>query len=103
MISDGVLQPERAQALDREQPVTCSFLFGSPELYEWANANPRLLMRRPDVVNDPARIEARGAMTAINAAIQIDLYAQANATYVNGRIYSGFGGQPDFVAGALHS
>ncbi len=36
-------------------------------------------------------------------AMQLDLFAQANATFVNGRVHSGFGGQPDFVSGALHS
>ena len=42
-------------------------------------------------------------MLSINAAMQVDLLAQANASFVDGRIYSGFGGQPDFVTGALHS
>jgi len=42
-------------------------------------------------------------MISINAAVQIDLFAQANASYVGGRIFSGFGGQTDFIVGALHS
>jgi acyl-CoA hydrolase len=42
-------------------------------------------------------------MTSVNTALQVDLYAQANASRVGGRIYSGFGGQTDFVVGALHS
>ena len=42
-------------------------------------------------------------MTSINAALEVDLYGQANASYVRGRIYSGFGGQSDFVVGALHA
>ncbi len=42
-------------------------------------------------------------MLSINTALQVDLFDQANASYVRSRIYSGFGGQPDFVAGALHS
>ncbi|MGH9020713.1 MAG: acetyl-CoA hydrolase/transferase family protein [Acidimicrobiales bacterium] len=103
MVSDGVLHLEQAGALDRDQPVVSTFLFGSPELYEWAHDNPRLLMGRTEVVNDPGRIAAHPAMLSINTALQVDLYAQANASYVRGRIYSGFGGQPDFVSGALHS
>jgi acyl-CoA hydrolase len=39
----------------------------------------------------------------VNSALQVDLYAQANASRVGGTIYSGFGGQTDFVVGALHS
>jgi len=42
-------------------------------------------------------------MTSVNAALQVDLFAQANASYARGGIYSGFGGQTDFVVGALHS
>jgi acyl-CoA hydrolase len=42
-------------------------------------------------------------MTSINTALQVDIYAEANASYVGNRIYSGFGGQSDFVVGALHS
>ena len=103
MISDGVLELERLGALDRSRPVISTFLFGSAELYQWAHDNPRLVMRRTETVNDPARIAEHPLMLAINTAIQIDLYAQANASYVRGRIYSGYGGQPDFVGGALHS
>ena len=42
-------------------------------------------------------------MTSVNAALQVDLFAQANASRIKGRIYSGFGGSTDFIVGALHS
>ena len=42
-------------------------------------------------------------MTSVNAALQVDLFDQANASRVKGRIYSGFGGSTDFIVGALHS
>ena len=42
-------------------------------------------------------------MTSVNAALQVDLYGQANASRVKGRIFSGFGGSTDFIVGALHS
>ena len=42
-------------------------------------------------------------MVSVNMAMQIDLFAQANASFVGGVIHSGFGGQADFVAGSLHS
>jgi len=103
MISDGVKTLAEHCALDWATPVTASFLFGSEELYAWADHNPTLRMLRTETVNDPARIAAQPAMTSINTALQVDLYAQANASYAHGRIYSGFGGQSDFVAGALHS
>jgi acyl-CoA hydrolase len=42
-------------------------------------------------------------MVSVNSALEVDLFAQANAARVRGMIYSGFGGQTDFVVGALHS
>ena len=103
MVSDGIMRLDRAGALDVSRLMTSTFLFGSAELYEWVNENPRLVMRRTEVANNPARIADQPAMLSINTALQVDLYAQSNASFVRGRIYSGFGGQPDFVSGALHS
>ena len=100
MISDGVLTLDRAGALDPDTPVYTSFLIGSPELYAWADGNERLHMLRTETVNDPARIAAHPCLLSVNAAMQIDLFAQANATYVNHKIYSGLGGQPDFMSAA---
>ena len=99
MISDGVMDLDRAGALDPEAPVYTSFLIGSPELYRWADGNEQLRMLRTETVNDPARIAAHPCMLSINAAMQVDLFAQANASFVDGQIHSGFGGQPDFVIG----
>jgi acyl-CoA hydrolase len=103
VVSDGIMRLDRAGALDVNRVMTSTFLFGTPELYEWANENPRLVMRRTEVANSPARIADQPSMLSINTALQVDLYAQSNASFVRGRIYSGFGGQPDFVSGALHS
>ena len=103
MFSDGVLVLEQIGALDRDHPICASFLFGSPELYEWVDKNERVRMVRTEKANDPARIANQPAMVSINSALQVDLCDQANASRMNGRIYSGLGGQSDFVVGALHS
>ncbi len=103
MISDGVVELHRAGALDEARPIRSSFIFGSPDLYRWAHENPVLEMVRTETINDPARIAANPAMLSLNSALQVDLFDQANATYLHGSVYSGFGGQPDFVVGALHS
>jgi acyl-CoA hydrolase len=100
---DHVLDLERAGLLDATTPIVASFLLGSRELYDWAGKSERLLMRRTEVVNDPAVIARKPAMTSLNSALQVDLFDQANASYVGGQIYSGLGGQPDFVVGAVHS
>jgi acyl-CoA hydrolase len=103
MFSDGVLGLERAGALDPAAPVTASFVFGSEELYRWVDRNPRVRLLRTEKTNDPGLIARQRALVSVNGALEVDLYAQANANRVRGVIYSGFGGQTDFVVGALHS
>ena len=103
MFSDGVLSLHKAGALDEEVPLTASFVFGSPELYEWLHLNRRVQMLRTERTNDPAMIARQARMTSVNAALQIDLLDQANASRIKGKIYSGFGGSTDFIVGALHS
>jgi acyl-CoA hydrolase len=60
-------------------------------------------MTRTETTNDPSRIAARAQMVSVNTALQVDLHDQAGASHIGARVYSGFGGQPDFVEGALHS
>ncbi len=103
MISDGIVALERTGCLDPQRVIISTFLFGTTELYDWAHKNPRLRMQRTETTNDPAVIARQPSMISINSALQVDLYAQSNASYAKGQIYSGFGGQPDFVSGALHS
>jgi acyl-CoA hydrolase len=103
MFSDGVLALEKAGALEPGHLITASFAFGSAELYDWMDHNPSIRMLRTEKTNDPAQIALRQRMVSVNAALQVDLFAQANASRVHGTIYSGFGGQTDFVVGALHS
>ncbi|MGZ4602661.1 MAG: acetyl-CoA hydrolase/transferase family protein [Kineosporiaceae bacterium] len=103
MVSDGVLALDRHDALDPGSEIVASFLFGSEELYAWVDGNPRLRLMRTEKVNDPALISHHHAMTSVNTALQVDLFGQANASRIGGRIYSGFGGQTDFIVGAMHS
>ena len=103
MFSDGVLELFKAGVLDKEVLMTASFLFGSQELYDWVNLNRLVRMRRTERTNDPSQIARQARMTSINAALEIDLFDQANASHVRGQIYSGFGGSTDFIVGALHS
>ena len=60
-------------------------------------------MTRTETTNDPSRIAAQAGIVSINTALLLDLSDQAGASHIRGRLYSGFGGQPDFVEGALHS
>ncbi len=103
MVSDGILELEQRGCLDARLPLTASFLLGSSELYRWAHLNPRLRLLRTETTNDPGLIARNQAMVSVNTALQVDLYGQVNASRVNGRIHSGFGGQTDFIVGALHA
>ena len=103
MFSDGVLHLERAGALAPDRPVTASFVFGSEELYSWVHRNERVRMLRTEKTNDPALIKRNDHMVSVNAALQVDLFGQANASRIGRRIYSGTGGQTDFVVGAMHA
>jgi acyl-CoA hydrolase len=103
MFSDGILALDAAGVLDRDEQLVASFLFGSPELYDWVDGNPRVRMLRTEITNDPSEIARHPRMTSVNGALQVDLFGQANASWAGGRIYSGFGGQSDFVVGALHA
>lgn len=102
-ISDGVLKLEEQGALSKDVPVRTSFIMGSDQLYEWADANPRVAMIRTEFCNDPGQISKNPLMVSVNGAIEIDLHGQANASRVRGRVYSGFGGSTDFIVGAIHS
>jgi acyl-CoA hydrolase len=103
MFSDGVLALDSAGALEADATLTASFVFGSAELYAWLHRNERVRMLRTERTNDPAEIARQRLMTSINSALQVDLFGQANASRIGARIYSGFGGQTDFLVGALHS
>jgi acyl-CoA hydrolase len=103
LFSDGVLDLDAAHALDEEHVLTASFCFGSRKLYDWVDCNSRVQMLRTEKTNSPALIADNRQMTSVNAALEVDLFGQANASRINARIYSGYGGQTDFIVGALHS
>ncbi len=103
MFSDGVLALDAAGSLDADQPLVSSFCLGSEQLYGWVDDNARVRMLRTEKTNDPALIAQQRLMTSVNTALEVDLFGQANASRINARIHSGFGGQTDFIVGALHS
>ncbi|HET8599085.1 MAG TPA: acetyl-CoA hydrolase/transferase C-terminal domain-containing protein [Segeticoccus sp.] len=103
MVSDGLLGLAQAGALATDRQIVTSFALGSRRLYDWLDGNPRVRVLRTETTNAPARIAQNPRMTSINTALQVDLFAQVNASRIRSRIYSGFGGQTDFVVGAVHA
>jgi acyl-CoA hydrolase len=80
--------------------VVATFMLGSQRLYDWVDDNPMVEMRPADYTNDTAVIRRFKKMVAINSAIEIDLTGQVCADSIGSRMYSGVGGQMDFIRGA---
>jgi len=80
--------------------IVAAFMMGSRRLYEFVDDNPMVEMRSVDFTNDTHVIRSFRSMTAINSAIEVDLGGQVVADSIGSRIYSGVGGQMDFVRGA---
>lgn len=83
--------------------VVTSFINGSRRLYDFVHDNPLVEFHPCDRTNDTALIARNPKVTAINSAIQVDLTGQVCADSIGSRIYSGIGGQMDFIRGAARS
>ena len=77
-----------------------TFLMGSQRLYDYVDNNPFVEMRSSDYVNDVSVIKQNPRMVAINSAIEVDLTGQVCADSIGSKMYSGVGGQMDFIRGA---
>lgn len=77
-----------------------TFLMGSKRLYDYVDDNPFIEMRGADYVNDISIIKQNPKMVAINSAIEVDVTGQVCADSIGTKIYSGVGGQMDFIRGA---
>ena len=80
--------------------IVAAFMMGTRRLYDFAADNPMIEMRPVDFTNDTSVIRTFSRMTAINSAVEIDLTGQIVADSIGHRMYSGVGGQMDFVRGA---
>ena len=80
--------------------IVTTFMMGTKRLYDFVDNNPMVEMRQVDYTNDTSVIRKHRRMTAINSAIEVDLTGQVCADSIGGRMYSGVGGQMDFMRGA---
>ena len=83
--------------------IVTSFVNGSQKVYDFVNDNPLVEFHPCDRTNDTALISRNPKVTAINSAIQVDITGQVCADSIGPRIYSGIGGQMDFIRGAALS
>lgn len=98
LVERGVVTGARKE-LDQGK-IVAAFLMGTKRLYEFVDDNPMVEMRPADYTNDTAVIRRFDRMCAINSAIEVDLTGQVCADSIGHRLYSGVGGQMDFVRGA---
>ena len=101
LIKKGVINGRRKD-IDTGK-VVASFLLGSNEVYSFLDHNEAVLMKDIAYTNDPYIISRNKKVTAINSATEVDLTGQICADSIGTRIFSGTGGQLDFVKGAFLS
>jgi 4-hydroxybutyrate CoA-transferase len=80
--------------------IVTAFFMGSRRLYDFVNDNPMVEMRPVNFTNDTEVIRTFSRMVAINSALEVDLTGQVVADSIGHRLYSGVGGQMDFIRGA---
>ena len=83
--------------------ITSGFMIGTKRVYDWAHDNPLIELRRSEYINDPFVIAQNYRQVAINSAIEVDLTGQVCADSIGPKLYSGVGGQIDFIYGASRS
>jgi acyl-CoA hydrolase len=109
MFADGALELIRRGIIDGSckkidtGKVVASFLLGSQAVYDFIDHNPAIEMRDVAYTNNPWIIAQNPKAISINSATEIDLTGQVCADSIGTRIYSGTGGQLDFVRGAKWS
>ena len=106
MFSDGVIDLVEKGVLNgvkkriHPEKIVGSFVMGSRRLYDFIDDNPNVAMLDVAYVNDTAVIRRNPKVTAINSAIEVDLTGQVCADSIGMNLYSGVGGQMDFIRGA---
>jgi 4-hydroxybutyrate CoA-transferase len=101
LIDLGVVNGEKKTFLPNK--VVSSFVIGTKKVFDFIDNNPIIEFRSSKFVNDPVNISRNDNMISINSAIQVDLSGQVCSDSMGTRIFSGFGGQLDFVRGAMRS
>ncbi len=106
MFSDGLVSLFEAGVITNERKtlhrgkIVTSFVIGTRKAFDFVDNNPFMEFHPNEYVNDPFVIAQNESMVAINSALSVDLTGQVCADSIGRRIYSGFGGQLDFMRGA---
>ncbi|MCE9539214.1 MAG: 4-hydroxybutyrate CoA-transferase [Bacteroidetes bacterium] len=109
MFSDGLVDLVNKGVITGMNKITdvgkivSSFVFGTKMVYDFIDRNPMVELRDSDYVNDTRIIRQNPKVTAINSAIEVDIFGQVCADTIGTKQYSGVGGQMDFIRGAALS
>jgi acetyl-CoA hydrolase len=109
LFSDGVIELVEMGILNGSRKsihpgkMIAGFILGSRRLYEWVDDNPLIELHPTEYVNDPFVIAQNDKQVAVNSALEVDLTGQVCADSIGPKIYSGVGGQLDFIYGASRS
>ncbi|UCD05901.1 MAG: acetyl-CoA hydrolase/transferase family protein [candidate division WOR-3 bacterium] len=109
MVSDGLIEAINAGVITGSKKtlhpgkVIATFYFGTKDLYDFIDNNPIFETHPTNYTNHPFIVGQNEKMIAINSAIEVDLTGQVCSDSIGTRIYSGFGGQVDFIRGAAQS
>lgn len=106
LMTDGIVELMKAGVIDNSRKnidrgkTVATFCMGKKSTYDFIHDNPVIEFKTIDYTNDPMIIAQIKNMVAINSALEIDLTGQATAESIGTRLYSGIGGQADFMRGA---
>jgi 4-hydroxybutyrate CoA-transferase len=109
LFSDGVIDLVDAGVVTNARrsihtgKITAGFIIGTQRLYKWVDDNPLIELHPTEYINDPFVVAQNDRMVAINSAIEIDLTGQVCADSIGPKLFSGVGGQLDFIYGASRS
>ena len=109
LFSDGVIDLFEAGVLTNARKtlhpgkMVAGFIIGTRRLYDWVDDNPLIELHPTEYVNDPFVIAQNERQVALNSAIEVDLTGQVCADSIGPKLYSGVGGQLDFIYGASRS
>ena len=109
MFSDGIIDLVERGIINGEEKtlhpgkIIAGFVLGTRRVFDFIDNNPVIEFHPQEYVNDPFVIAKNKKMVAINSAIEIDLTGQVCSDSIGSHLYSGIGGQVDFIRGAAHS
>jgi len=101
LIEEGIVTNEK-KTLHPGKLLT-SFVLGSRKLFDFLDDNSFMEFHPTTYINDPFIIAQNDNMVAINSAVEVDITGQVCADSIGSKLFSGFGGQVDFIRGATRS